>query len=140
MSCWKKPTHFCSNSIARGFVLLFTSSAYIYLDPLVELWCAVYFTRGSKRPGGPFSYQGVQILSLFQPGGLQGNSILTQKQSFLDPLVTTGFAGEFFLTQNQPFFGSPGCSEPDRFFIFLPIAGGEIRFCNWFVAFLNSKV
>ena len=25
-------------------------------------------------------------------------------------------------------------------FIYLPIAGGEIRFCDWFVVFLNSKV
>ena len=94
----------------------------------------VQTTRGSIiLPGGP-------NFVIIPTRGSAGRFYFATKTTFFGPPGHQGVQWNFFLTQNQPFFGSPGCREPDRFFIFLPIAGGEIRFCNWFVAFLNSKV
>ena len=111
-----------------------TSSAYILLDPLVSLRIS---------PGGP-NDQGVHYLTRgskichYSNQGVCRAFFFTQNLPFLDPLVTTGFAGGIFLTQNQPFL-DPLVVLSRTGFYFLPIAGGEIRLCDWFVVFLNSK-
>ena len=80
----------------------------------------VQTTRGSIiLPGGP-------EFAIIPTRGSAGRFFLTQNLPFLDALVTTGFA-----LVNLSRAG---------FFIFLPIIGGEIRFRDWFVVFLNSKV
>ena len=90
-------------------------------------------------PGGPpgeFAYfrifhQGVQMT--------RGSIILPGDPEFVI-IPTRGSAGRFFFYSKTTVFGPLGQPEPGRFFIFLPIVGGEIRFRDWFVVFLNSKV
>ena len=82
----------------------------------------VYFTRGSKRPGGPLSYQGVQNLSLFQPGGSQG-VFFDAKPPFFGPPGHHGVRRAIFFDAKPTVFGSRGCPEPDRLFIFYQSLG-----------------